>query len=115
MPDAGIAAAKRCVQRRVVDVIAVPLVESERYVHVGSAALAVHPRQVVEEPLRLDGEVAHPAFEEIPGEGAFRRHDEPGRRGQPPRLAEHLAQPGEVFGVAALAGPELGQGDGQHR
>ena len=115
VPDAGIAAAKRRIQRRVVDVIAVALVEAERHFQVGRAALAMHPGQVVEEPLRLHGQVANTALEEVPGEGAFRPDDEPRRRGQECRFAEHLAQPGKILRVTALPGPELGQGDGQHR
>ena len=115
MPYAGVTAAERRVQRRVVDVIAVPLVEAERHVQVGCATFAMHPGQVVEEPLRLHGEIADAALQEVSGERALGTDDEAGWCGKERRFAEHLAQPGKILGVAALSGPELGQRDGQHR
>ena len=92
------------------------LVEPERDVQRRGAALAVHAATRSSNSCSaLEGQVADAALEEIAGEGALRRDDEPGRRGQQRRFPEYLPQPGKILRVSTLPGPELGQRDSQHR
>src|SRR3954469_25677981 len=90
------------------------LVEPEGDIERRSLGVAVLAGEIVEQLVRADGEVAHSAFEEVPGEGGLRRHDELGRLRSRGGLTEHLAEAAEALTVCALAGPDLGDGKAKH-
>ena len=53
--NSRVATAKACVQRRIVQVIAIDLVEAERDVEWGSTGLGVNPREILKELLGRQG------------------------------------------------------------
>ncbi len=71
--DSGVGPAERGVHPGVVEPVAVDFIEAEGYVERRSAGFLVLSAEVGEELVAGDGEVPHPALQEVAGQGGLGR------------------------------------------
>ena len=90
------------------------LVEAQRNVEWRGAGLLVLPAEIGEELVGGDGQIPHPALQEIAGQGGLRRDEELRRLRPASDLPEEGAETAEVFLVCPFLGPYLGDGKAEH-
>ena len=104
VPDLGLPVAEGQIQRRIVDVVLEPFVETDDDIDLRAT---IRGREIAGQRARGDGELLHPAFHEVSRRRRFGEHHEIGFGIELRGLADNGADASDVVGVLAFGGPEL--------
>jgi hypothetical protein len=114
VPYAGLCATKRAIHRRVIEPVAMELVEPQSHIERGRSCLAVLATQVLEQLIGGEGQVAYPTLEEVAGQRGLGRYDKFRRLSPSPNLSKEGAKAAEVLLIRAFVGTYLGNGEAEH-
>ena len=108
--DPGIGTAQPGVQRRIVEIAAVLLVEADGHVHRRRLGRSVLRLELREQRAGAHGQIADTAFEQVTGQGGFGEQQQVGRVLPARQPREQAADPPDILGVIPLTGAELDEG-----
>src|SRR3954447_18625234 len=104
VPNTGTRTSQGGIQARVIESVAVDLIDAERDIQRRNASLLVLPAQIVKQLLSRQREVPNPPFQEVAGQSGFGRNNQLRRLRPAAHLPKKRSHPAEVLLVSPFLG-----------